>query len=147
MFRFAPTHPDPNRHVSKEGWNRVTVSPTTPFGFFEKTTGTMYLKTMDAEMCTARLEANGLGTFADFKMAFYRAERTFRTWLVDQPNNAFFDFLHDLNNYDERVMVCVMRYSAMPTVTKPIRSRKNDTRGRKVAFRGKLVAGGRDRAR
>lgn len=147
MFSFASTHPDPRRHVSKDGWNRVTLLPDMPFGFFESQTGTMYLKKMDAEMCTTRSQTNGLATFADFKMAFQRAERTFHTWLIDQPNNAFFDFFRDFNQYDERVQICVMRYSALHTVTKPTRSRRSNTRGHKVAPSRKSISAGKDSVR
>ena len=71
----------------------------------------MYLKVMDDEMYQLRRGTHqGWSTWLTFKEAWYRGERRFRAWLLEQPSVAFWDFVRDFNIYDQRVALMTMRY-------------------------------------
>ena len=114
-FRFAPPnapydHRDPTS--SRFGWNAIPPQRySLPAGFFDTPVAKMYLTFMDDEMDALRRTTNqGWTTRLAFKEAFYRAERRFRTWLLEQPDAVFWGFVRDFNVYDQRVALMTFRY-------------------------------------
>ena len=114
-FRFAPPnspydHRDPTG--SRFGWNAIPPQRRSmPANFWGTPTAQMYLKLMDQEMDQLRRSTHqGWTTRLAFKEAFYRAERHFRDWLLEQPDAVFWGFVRDFNVYDQRVALMTMRY-------------------------------------
>jgi hypothetical protein len=57
-----------------------------------------------------RSTRHGWTTRHAFKEGFYRAERRFRDWLLEQPDAVFWGFVRDFNVYDQRVTLMSFRY-------------------------------------
>ena len=111
-FRFAPPNVPYDQMRSSSGWNAIPPQRhSLPAGFFDKPVAKQYLAFMDDEMDAARRTTHhGWTTRPAFKEAFYRAERRFRNWLLEQPDAVFWGFVRDFNVYDQRVALMTMRY-------------------------------------
>ena len=111
-FRFAPPNVPYEQMRSSSGWNAIPPQRySLPAGFFETPVAKQYLGFMDDEMdALRRTTHHGWSTRLAFKEAFYRAERRFRTWLLEQPDAVFWGFVRDFNLYDQRVTLMTFRY-------------------------------------
>ena len=111
-FRFAPPNVPHDQMRSSSGWNAIPPQRRSlPAGFFETPVAKQYLAFMDDEMDAARRATHhGWTTWRAFKEAFYRAERRFRAWLLEQPDAVFWGFVRDFNVYDQRVALMALRY-------------------------------------
>lgn len=135
-FRFAPpkTH-EPSQMGSSSGWNEIPPQRhSLPAGFFDTPTAKMYLAFMDDEMDAARRTTRqGWTTRLAFKEAFYRAERRFRAWLVQQPHAVFWDFVNAFNIYDQRVALMTLRYENRRSGQVALRAQLQDHRQKHAA--------------
>lgn len=111
-FRFAPPNVPRDQVRSSSGWNAIPPQRySLPAGFFETPVAKQYLAFMDDEMdALRRTTHHGWTTRLAFKAAFYRAERRFRAWLLEQPDAVFWGFVRDFNLYDQRVTLMTFRY-------------------------------------
>ena len=111
-FRFAPPNVPHGQMRSSSGWNAIPPQRySLPAGFFETPVAKQYLAFMDDEMdALRRTTHHGWSTRRAFKEAFYRAERRFRAWLLEQPDAVFWGFVRDFNLYDQRVTLMTFRY-------------------------------------
>ena len=131
-FRFAPPNVPHDQMRSSSGWNEIPPQRRSlPAGFFETPVAKQYLAFMDDEMdALRRTTRHGWTTRPAFKEAFYRAERRFRAWLLEQPDAVFWGFVRDFNLYDQRVALMTLRYENRKSGQVALRGQLQDHRQR-----------------
>ena len=129
-FRFAPPNVPYDQMHSSSGWNAIPPQRySMPAGFFETPVAKQYLAFMDDEMdALRRTTRHGWSTRLAFKEAFYRSERRFRAWLLEQPDAVFWGFVRDFNLYDQRVALMTLRYENRKSGQVALRAQLQDHR-------------------